>query len=62
MVSLVKVFLHPEMCVIFSAGLSEETCLVPPVEAENERLPVEDSYNFITECFFMTHRCINLGQ
>ena len=40
-------------------GLNKETCLVPG--EENEKLPLEESYNFITECFFLTHQCINIS-
>ncbi|XP_064635023.1 ubiquitin conjugation factor E4 A-like isoform X2 [Lineus longissimus] len=41
-------------------GLVEETCLIPAVEGE--RVALDDaSFNFITECFFITHRCLNLG-
>ena len=39
----------------------EETGLVPPPDAENERIKPEDNYNFVTECFFMTHYALNLG-
>lgn len=39
--------------------MNKETCLVP--SAENEKLPEEESYNFITECFFLTHQCINMS-
>ena len=46
------------LCVV---DLAEETCLIPQSEAENERLQPEENYNFMSECFYMTHRCINLG-
>ena len=39
--------------------LIKETCLVP-FEEENQ-LPEQDSYNFITETFFMCHQAINQG-
>lgn len=37
----------------------KETCLLP-VEENEERI-VADKYNFVTECFFMTHKAIDLG-
>ncbi|KXJ80153.1 hypothetical protein RP20_CCG026564 [Aedes albopictus] len=37
----------------------KETCLLP-VEENEERLEA-DKYNFVTECFFMTHKAIDLG-
>lgn len=37
----------------------KETCLLPVDEAE-ARLDA-DKYNFVTECFFMTHKAIDLG-
>lgn len=37
----------------------KETCLLP-VE-ENETRLEADKYNFVTECFFMTHKAIDLG-
>lgn len=46
----------------FVSDLDEETCLVPQLEAENERLQPEENYNFMSECFIMTHRSINLGN
>ena len=45
-------------CVV---DLAEETCLIPQSEVESERLQPEENYNFMSECFYMTHRCINLG-
>ncbi len=39
-----------------------ETGLIPATEGrENEQPKAEDSYNFVTECFFMTHYCLSLG-
>ena len=40
-------------------GMSNETCLIPTPEGES-RL-VATSYSFITECFFLTHRALDLG-
>lgn len=37
----------------------KETCLLPL--EENEERIVADKYNFVTECFFMTHKAIDLG-
>lgn len=37
----------------------KETCLLP-VEENESRLEA-DKYNFVTECFFMTHKAIDLG-
>ncbi|XP_055638836.1 ubiquitin conjugation factor E4 A [Toxorhynchites rutilus septentrionalis] len=37
----------------------KETCLLP-VEEDEVRLEA-DKYNFVTECFFMTHKAIDLG-
>ncbi|XP_029162873.1 ubiquitin conjugation factor E4 A [Nylanderia fulva] len=39
--------------------LSSETCLIPT--PEGERRPIADSYGFTTECFFLTHRALDLG-
>lgn len=48
--------------------LSTETCLIPistdgaenSTGSSNSR-PIADSYNFVTECFFLAHRCLDLG-
>lgn len=40
-------------------GLSSETCLIPAPEGESR--PMSDSFGFITECFFLTHRALDLG-
>jgi len=40
-------------------GLNKETCLIPL--AENESLEPLEQYNFISECFFLTHQCLNMG-
>lgn len=37
----------------------KETCLLP-MEENDEHLEA-DKYNFVTECFFMTHKAIDLG-
>ncbi|KAG5320999.1 UBE4A factor, partial [Pseudoatta argentina] len=44
---------------IHMKGLSSETCLIPTPEGENR--PMSDSFGFITECFFLTHRALDLG-
>uniref|UniRef100_A0A182Y3P4 Ubiquitin conjugation factor E4 A n=1 Tax=Anopheles stephensi TaxID=30069 RepID=A0A182Y3P4_ANOST len=38
----------------------KETCLLPLEDDKEQRLEAE-KYNFITECFFMTHKAIDLG-
>lgn len=38
--------------------MSKETCLVP---SSDEEKPVANSYNFVTECFFMGHRAFDLS-
>lgn len=40
-------------------GLNKETCLIPT--PDNEEKIVSKKYNFITECFFLTHRTLDLG-
>ncbi|TGZ32812.1 Ubiquitin conjugation factor E4 A [Temnothorax longispinosus] len=44
---------------IHMKGLSSETCLIPTPEGESR--PTADSFGFITECFFLTHRALDLG-
>lgn len=39
--------------------LSSETCLIPTPEGENR--PIAHSFGFVTECFFLTHRALDLG-
>ncbi|XP_045536745.1 ubiquitin conjugation factor E4 A [Papilio machaon] len=57
----------PEECAAKSVHLDclhSETCLLPPREDENNqsiKRPTADTYNFVTECFFMTQKCIDLG-
>ncbi|CAG4971899.1 unnamed protein product [Colias eurytheme] len=44
--------------------LHTETCLLPAREGEDGQTvkrPTADTYNFVTECFFMTQKCIDLG-
>lgn len=40
-------------------GLITETCLIPTPEGESR--PVADLFGFTTECFFLTHRALDLG-
>ncbi|XP_049779135.1 ubiquitin conjugation factor E4 A isoform X2 [Schistocerca cancellata] len=40
-------------------GLDSETCLIPI--AEDEQRPTAEKYSFVTECFFMAHRALDLG-
>lgn len=44
---------------VHMSDTEKETCLLP-VEEDEERLE-SDKYNFVTECFFMTHKAIDLG-
>ncbi|KAK0174457.1 hypothetical protein PV327_010224 [Microctonus hyperodae] len=41
------------------AGLHKETCLIPT--SSNETRPVAKNFGFITECFYLTHRALDLG-
>ncbi|CAG9818490.1 unnamed protein product [Phaedon cochleariae] len=43
--------------------MSEETCFLPvdSIDEAEEQRPMADSYNFVTECFFMAHRAVDLG-
>ncbi|CAH0691866.1 unnamed protein product [Spodoptera exigua] len=44
--------------------LHNETCLLPARVTEDDqpiKRPTANSYNFVTECFFMTQKCIDLG-
>ncbi|XP_068633346.1 ubiquitin conjugation factor E4 A isoform X2 [Battus philenor] len=58
----------PEECETKSVHLDclyNETCLLPPRENENDQTikrPTADTYNFVTECFFMTQKCIDLEK
>ncbi|XP_012272749.1 ubiquitin conjugation factor E4 A isoform X2 [Orussus abietinus] len=40
-------------------GLTSQTCLIPTPEGETR--PVAESYKFVTECFYLTHRALDLG-
>lgn len=40
-------------------GLDVETCLIPTPEGEGR--PVAETFGFVTECFFFTHRALDLG-
>ncbi|XP_014600806.1 PREDICTED: ubiquitin conjugation factor E4 A [Polistes canadensis] len=40
-------------------GLSQETCLIPTPEGQVR--PVSKLFSFTTECFFLTHRALDLG-
>lgn len=42
-------------------GMDKETCLIPKSD-ENEQLVTAETYNFITECFFMTHKALDLSE
>lgn len=41
-------------------GVDKETCLTP-IPSENQQRRTADSYNFVTEVFYMTHKAIDLG-
>lgn len=41
-------------------NLQQETCLVPCEDTSEVRV-TSSTYNFITECFFMAHKAIDLG-
>ncbi|XP_023937191.2 ubiquitin conjugation factor E4 A [Bicyclus anynana] len=57
----------PEECAAKSVHLDclhSETCLLPTREADDGQTmkrPTADTYSFVTECFFMTQKCIDLG-
>ena len=60
--NLVDCFLLLKNCFCcFLTDISDETALVPLPEGENERLSPEPTYNFLSECFYMTHFAIKLG-
>ncbi|XP_043248079.1 ubiquitin conjugation factor E4 A isoform X1 [Colletes gigas] len=40
-------------------GMSSETCLIPV--SEDDTRPVAKTFGFTTECFFLTHRALDLG-
>lgn len=43
--------------------MSVETCFIPAelVDGLEEQRLMADSYSFVTECFYMAHRTIDLG-
>ncbi|XP_076764676.1 ubiquitination factor E4A [Xylocopa sonorina] len=45
--------------IIHLKGMSSETCLMPT--SVNGTRPVADTFGFTTECFFLTHRALDLG-
>lgn len=44
---------------VHMTDMSKETCLLPTTE--NEERTTAATYNFVTECFFMTHKAIDLS-
>ena len=48
-------------CTNDTRNIAEETCLVPAAEGEEERVPNTSSFNFITDIFFLAHKCLDLG-
>ena len=49
---------------MISLGLDKETCIInlSKEDKENsEQLPSSPSYSFITQCFFLAHRALQLG-
>ncbi|XP_066587978.1 ubiquitin conjugation factor E4 A [Prorops nasuta] len=40
-------------------GMTTVTCLIP--NSEGKTRPIAKSFGFITECFFLTHRALDLG-
>lgn len=44
---------------VHMTDMHKETCLVPATE--NEDRITADTYNFVTECFYMTHKAIDLS-
>ncbi|XP_021351085.1 ubiquitin conjugation factor E4 A-like isoform X3 [Mizuhopecten yessoensis] len=51
---------HAQQVGVHSKGLNKETCLIP-LDENKPKLQLEDQYNFVTECFFLTHQCLNVG-
>lgn len=46
--------------------LNEETCLIPlttddDINDSTVERPTASSYNFVTECFYLAHRSLDLG-
>lgn len=58
-VSKIVLWLFIVCFILFITGLIKETCLIPL--EENEKLPEDDTYSFITECFYLCHQAINQG-
>lgn len=48
-----------DVCIFCISGLPKETFLIP--NEENQAPSTEETYNFITECFFLTHQCIHMS-
>lgn len=46
---------------VHMSDMDKETCLIPRTD-ENEVLVTAGSYNFVTECFFMTHKALDLSR
>eukprot|EP00095_Tigriopus_kingsejongensis_P000903 maker-scaffold186_size273091-snap-gene-0.14 protein:Tk00903 transcript:maker-scaffold186_size273091-snap-gene-0.14-mRNA-1 annotation:"ubiquitin conjugation factor e4 a-like" len=46
---------------VYLKGLDEATTLVPRAEGENDQNLVDEPINFISNIFFMTHKCLDLG-
>lgn len=48
---------------IHMADMYKETCLLPACNDDGEEIvrPTAASYNFVTECFYMGHRTLDLG-
>ncbi|CAH0547613.1 unnamed protein product [Brassicogethes aeneus] len=48
---------------IHMSDLSKETCVLPVENTDgvDEQRPHSKSFNFVTECFFMAHRAMDLG-
>ncbi|CAK9829483.1 Ubiquitin conjugation factor E4 A [Anthophora retusa] len=45
--------------IVHLKGMASETCLIPT--SEGGARPVAKTFGFITECFFLTHRALDLG-
>ncbi|XP_012254969.2 ubiquitin conjugation factor E4 A [Athalia rosae] len=44
---------------LHARGMSGETCLIPTPEGESR--PAAETFGFVTECFYLTHRALDLG-
>ncbi|KAJ8679553.1 hypothetical protein QAD02_015340 [Eretmocerus hayati] len=44
---------------IHMKGMRTQTCLIPTPEGETR--PTATSFSFVTECFYLTHRALDLG-